>query len=244
MPSRKKAKGQARKAEKEKKQAEQAGAQRRASCKHFIMPENATQDDVIAAHSLLREYFDKFDAIQDEDVNDVEAKTTIAFQTYFKYLQYSDVRKQVFQELILSLGTTECVKEANEKDLATYQFVMRAWPYVNLLSVIIQVLDKFQGPLDAHQVCEFNNVTCPCEMIRFFHRRNSCDCLHEIYYKLKDATTRTIACINCSKAVDVKKTFHCKCEIAQYCSKKCALEYWPNHKEDCNFLTSVRVMQF
>jgi chemotaxis response regulator CheB len=56
MPWRKKAQGQARKVEKERQQADQARAQQRASCKHFTMPENAIQDDLIAAESLLKEH--------------------------------------------------------------------------------------------------------------------------------------------------------------------------------------------
>jgi hypothetical protein len=206
------------------------------------MPENATQEDVIAADSLMIEYIDKLNVIQDEEVNKVEAITKLVDETYIKYFQYSDVRKQVFRELILAYGTEACVEEENGNDLTTYQFTMGAWDFVRLL-VYTAERDKNQGPFDAHSEIEYAkqfNATmrCPREMIRFFHRRNSCDCLHEIYYKLKDTTQRTTFCWNCRQLLDVKKALRCGCGIAKYCSNKCALDYWPRHKENCREVKS------
>jgi hypothetical protein len=242
MPSRKKAKGQARKAEKERQQAKQARAQQRASCEHFTLRENATREDIDAAVSLFKEYIDKLNAIlrSGREVNRSEATSTLDHQTYNKYFQYNDVRKQVFRVLILAEGTTHCVKESNEKDLATHQLPMRAYHFIHLLATI-EVGDKHQGSFDAQSQIEFmeqRNATllCPRETIRFFHRRNSCDCLHEIYFKLKDTTSRTTSCWNCDKLVDIKKAFHCKCDMVKYCSKKCALDFWPEHKERCTNL--------
>jgi hypothetical protein len=235
MPSRKKAQGQARKAEKEKKQAAQAAAQRRASCNHFARPENATQDDLIEAQSLLSEYIvKKLNLIV---FNDFELLDALIDETYDKYFDFDDVRKQVFREAILAEGTAQCVKESNEIDLTKMQVRMRAWDFVQLLAYT-EVWDKNQGTSDAHSRIELvkqlhATVRCPREVVRFFHRRNSCDCLHEVYYKLKDTTKRTTFCCNCPKAVDIKTAFHCKCELYKYCSKKCALGDWPRHKERC-----------
>jgi hypothetical protein len=236
MPSRKKEQGQARKAEKERQACEQARAQQRASCKHVTTPENATQDDIDAAYSLLEEHVDGLNATMRDGRGDNDY-FNLALQTYNKYFQYSDVRKQVFRKVILSQGTAECVKEANEIDLTNMRATMAAYPFVELLAMI-EGRDKNQGYFDAQSEIELvkqlhATAFCPRETVRFFHRRNSCDCLHEIYYKLKDTTQRTFGCSNCAKAVDIKKAFHCKCEVYKYCSKKCALEHSPKHKETC-----------
>jgi hypothetical protein len=91
---------------------------------------------------------------------------------------------------------TECVKESNQTDRTKKQ-AMRAWHIVPLLTMI-EVGEKSQGPFDDQIRIEFAkqcnaSMCCPRETICFFHRRNSCDCLHEVYYnyKLKDATQRT-----------------------------------------------------
>jgi hypothetical protein len=164
----------------------------------------------------------------------------LALQTHNKYYQYSDVRKQVFRELILAYGTEACVEEANEKDLTKMQDTMRAYLFVNLLAYI-EIREKNQGTFDTHSDIEFlkqfcATFHCPRETIRFFHRRNSCDCLHGIYYKLKDTTKRTFGCWNCHQLVDVKKALHCKCELVKYCSKQCVLENYSNHKDFCNII--------
>jgi hypothetical protein len=194
MPSRKKAQGQARKAEKERKAREQARALQRASCEHFTPPENATREDIDAAVSLFKEYIDKLNAIirSGREVNELGATSTLDHQTYNTYFRYNDVRKQVFRELILAEGTAHCVKESNEKDLATHQSPMRAYHFIHLLATI-EVRDKHQGSFDPQSKIEFMEqrnatVLCPRETVRFFHRRNSCDCLHEVYYELKDTT--------------------------------------------------------
>jgi hypothetical protein len=167
-------------------------------------------------------------------------------QTYNKYFEFDDTRKQVFREMILAQGTANCVDEANKKDLTKKQNMMTAWGFVSLLAEI-DIRDKYPDTSDAHSKIEYDKqlnatVRCPRETFRFFHRRNSCDCLHEIYYKLKDTTRRTTFCGNCKHAVDIKKIFHCKCDTAKYCSEKCALDYWPKHKEECERLVQYKSM--
>jgi hypothetical protein len=181
MPSRKKAQGQARKAKKEKQAREQAIAQQRASCKHFTMPENATQEDIDAAERLLAEYIDKLMAIaiHVNVVDDSRAITKLVKDTYHKYFQFNDVRKQVFREAILAYGTESCVIEANEQDLTEEQNMTRTWHFVLLLAYVEGRDKKYQSTFDASEIglAKQINATarCPRETVRLFHRRNSCD---------------------------------------------------------------------
>eukprot|EP00956_Cyclotella_meneghiniana_P003952 scaffold4760_cov54-Cyclotella_meneghiniana.AAC.4 len=74
----------------------------------------------------------------------------------------------------------------------------------------IEVRDKYNGAMNDHVACEVRKclddiVDCPRETLRFFHRRNSCSCLKEIYYKLKDSMKRTAECWSCSQNVDIRK---------------------------------------
>lgn len=171
------------------------------------MPENATKYDIDAAQSLLEEHLNGLNAMQDRGVNCVEAvaKYQLNFQTYNKYFLFNDVRKQVFQEVILVEGTKACVEEASEKDLTLTKehITMRAWRFLSLLAGI-----EYPGTFYANGEIELVKqlhftVRCPRATVRFFHRLISCDCLHEIYYKLKKTTQRTTFCINCAKAVDI-----------------------------------------
>jgi hypothetical protein len=147
MSSRKKAKGQARKAEKERQAREQARAQQRASCKHFTPPENAMQDDIDDAYSLLIEYVNGLNAIQDGDLHEPILK--LVEETYIKYFQYSDVRKQVFQNLILAQGTANCVDEANEN------------------RGCIGKMAKIFFPSNSHEIWGYHRDSTPCEHSKF-----------------------------------------------------------------------------
>lgn len=42
-------------------------------------------------------------------------------------------------------------------------------------------------------------IHCPCLQVCFFHRWNACNCLKDIYYKLKGYTKRTNTCSWCKK---------------------------------------------
>jgi hypothetical protein len=117
MPSRKKAKGRARKAEKEKQAHEQARVQQHASCKHSTILENASGDDKAAVFSLFREHVDKSNnLLQLADCSDQDFMDLFD-ETYSKYSQFNDTRKQVFREIVVAYGTENCVMEANKKDL-------------------------------------------------------------------------------------------------------------------------------
>ena len=78
---------------------------------------------------------------------------------------------------------------------------------------------------------------CPRQTVRFFHRRNSCDCLQELYDKLKETTKKTSLCRYCRKMVETKQLSRCEyCNIVHYCSYDCALANWTKHKVECEIL--------
>eukprot|EP00956_Cyclotella_meneghiniana_P028294 scaffold65295_cov71-Cyclotella_meneghiniana.AAC.7 len=77
-------------------------------------------------------------------------------------------------------------------------------------------------------------MTCPREIVRYFHRNNSCDCLKELYYTLKTTTTRTTHCIVCNCVKEIQQMKQCsKCKRAQYCSQECARAHHQDHKYLC-----------
>eukprot|EP00956_Cyclotella_meneghiniana_P025212 scaffold52187_cov35-Cyclotella_meneghiniana.AAC.1 len=101
----------------------------------------------------------------------------------------------------------------------------------------IEVRDSHGGALSVSMASELqilaNDTFSPRETIRFFHRRNSCDCLKELYYKLKENTARTSFCYNCFESVDIRKMSQCECKLVNYCSYDCAVAHYPKHKVYC-----------
>ena len=107
-----------------------------------------------------------------------------------------------------------------------------------LMMKTIEVRDGYDGDLNIKIIGEihkhFNDTRCsPRETVRLFHRQNSCDCLKELYYKLKENTKRVSPCWNCCKRFDIREISECQCKVAQYCSYDCAVAHWQEHKQNC-----------
>lgn len=105
---------------------------------------------------------------------------------------------------------------------------------------MIEIRDEHLGAFDWYGTIflkirsSFDDIgACPREIIRFFHRRNSCDCLKEIYYKLKDQTQRTTVCLTCHKIKNIREMIQCgDCKLQCWCSRECQVaDKW--HDEDC-----------
>lgn len=234
MPSRKKAQGKARKAKRE------AAASR---CFH-LGERNWMPDDAIAVNELYIELaFQNQSAVPgpEDYARDLILLTNCI---YDKYYQLSDERKGLFQRRLLAAGTSACLAAANQIDLTKECFDDA--DRLLLLIQTIEVRDKYNGAYNGTIHLEiqapFNDIVrCPREIVRFFHRRNLCDCLQAIYYKLKETTKRTAGCWGCLKMVDIINMSRCiRCEMAQYCSYECATANWPNHKEECKEWRKLR----
>jgi hypothetical protein len=178
--------------------------------------------------------FDHLHQLNDEDFNR-ENFVSLFLELVFKYHPFNKGSKQALREMLVANGTAACV-ESGQNDLTKDDKLAVAFRFRELL-IFTEVVDKF-GAIDENTIFselskQFLTIICPREIIRFFHRNNNCDCLHEIYYNLKDTTMRTTNCHNCIESFDVRKVFHCECSMVVYCSRECALAHWSIHKYEC-----------
>ena len=248
MPSRKKAQGQARKA----KQAATAASVARGSgnptnanlvqCNHLgehIYDFSRDDWSVADARNIVFDgYTSKVNVIEDDTLS----KEIIELANDFydnNYRRFSDIRKDLFRQIILAMGTECCLLSFAEDE----QKYRRFFSYLFLMH-IIEVRDRYNGAWGDNiftEIVRYSNDFCPRVAVGFFHRQNSCDCLQEMYYKLKETYERTSWCWNCSKAVDIKLFKECTvCKLANYCSYECAVADWPKHKRICRVITKYR----
>eukprot|EP00956_Cyclotella_meneghiniana_P031310 scaffold81874_cov50-Cyclotella_meneghiniana.AAC.1 len=159
---------------------------------------------------------------------------------YNKYFQFSDAGKELFRKIIIARGTEVVIYKSEQTDLLKESTVGGIFHHV-LMMKTIEVRDGYDGDLNIKIIGEihkhFNDTRCsPRETVRLFHRQNSCDCLKELYYKLKENTKRMSKCWNCRERVDIREISECQCQVAQYCSYDCAVAHWPQHKQSCERL--------
>ena len=75
------------------------------------------------------------------------------------------------------------------------------------------------------------------DVIKFLRKRNTCDCLKAKYTLSKRRSKRLGVCNSCQKTFDKRLLKLCgHCKIGQYCSIDCQSHAWPGHKSECKFL--------
>ena len=117
---------------------------------------------------------------------------------YHKYHQLGDARKELFRGMILAAGTKLCLDAFKEKDLTKVKTILCSTAIDKHLMMMstIEMRDRCNSEYDENieleiAGCMVDFMACPCQTIRFFHRRISCDCLQETYYILKEITKKT-----------------------------------------------------
>lgn len=182
MPSKKKARGRARR--EEKKNAAEAKCAVTKPCNsrnemfdHFILPANCTEADIIECLNLYSELMLKVNIAE----TTWETKFRALNEIYPKYRGYSDRMKTVFRGLLLYDGTEAILKQASREDLSespTIEFAL--CPCFALLYIEIRDGNSNPGAGDStystyHRNIEINKtlqdlVSCPREIVKFFHR--------------------------------------------------------------------------
>ena len=260
MPSRKKAQGKVRKQKgvdqssdplnndadsqacaRKEKQRSNADSQ---ACMHYGRQhmKDWSLDDVDAANKLANEFSLKciISLIATKDSKQALGNLDrLNHEVYHEYCQFNNNSKKLFKEIMIVKGTTACIAAAKQTDLSKMPFLSGTLPYVCII-LTIEARDRYNEVINNRvagevRTCLVDITHCPRETVRFFHRRNSCGCLKELYYKLKESTQRTAACWNCMNIVEIRKLSRClHCKVAQYCSYDCAVAHWQVvHKGEC-----------
>ena len=241
MPSRKKAKGKARKAEKSKQQQQQHiyGS---SACSHGLRS-NIVDHEMDLCLTLCKDLDDQFNEMMRDEVFKSDILFEIVMDLYEKYREsiFSvDSIKAVCRRVLHFGGTAAVLSEANTTDSSQNSVILSPQPYLFML-VHIEFMEHEQGAaFDRTKMiwkghCILKHImTCTREIVRFFHRNSLCDCLKQLYYDLKVTTERTTYCANCNEIKDLRGLQECsKCKKAYYCSKDCAVAHHKCHKIDC-----------
>ena len=70
-------------------------------------------------------------------------------------------------------------------------------------------------------------------LIRFLAKRASCDCLQEMYKRVKTHTKMGV-CYHCESYKEFMTLGECgRCGVAHYCNRNCQVADWPNQKSYC-----------
>eukprot|EP00956_Cyclotella_meneghiniana_P025298 scaffold52573_cov23-Cyclotella_meneghiniana.AAC.1 len=225
MPSKKKARARARKTVK--------ASRNQSTCEHIAVA-SIPEGDANACAAFLDDYdstfLDGINLINQGDHSYVGLVSKFASYMSLKYNQYSyifghGIREEFIQKHIILTGTHRLtLSKLDFKDIIPLLYLEMQHRAFN---------DTDEMEVELHRVFA-DIIHCPRQILRFFHRRNSCNCLKKGYYELKDTTKRTAACFECGEVKDIRTLYRCSgCNVAQFCSNECSASHWPKHKKDC-----------
>ena len=79
------------------------------------------------------------------------------------------------------------------------------------------------------------------DLLKFYRKRTSCKCLKKMHLEARTSTPKMGKCMNCSEQKERVALSVCsECMVTQYCSRKCQVADWPEHKRECNIVVSAR----
>jgi len=80
------------------------------------------------------------------------------------------------------------------------------------------------------------------DIIKFFHKRSTCQCLKKIYLQERVKSRRAV-CKSCKVRKERSQLYLCAgCLYFYYCSEECQAAEWPVHQEKCYTLRGRRLI--
>ena len=270
MPSRKKAKGQARKAAKVKKEEEllaekvkkdeefvrefvrvqiqrlQVNNQRSVPtiCMHGFdpFPNNHVCSKFIRAFS--REYYKCLHNIYTDGLEDervfIECLLKARESTQDEYSEVWNSADKIKQ--VISYFLYNGTMLILDGDDNYFDSAMFARFFEQWLKVKVQ---QSQACIDWPKVLECVIALCKRALLKYFWRRIRCSCLDEKYEEVKSIPKKGVCfnlyCRHPERVLDHIKLRCCsRCRSVTYCSRECQAEDWTLHKEFCDEVAAAR----
>ena len=77
---------------------------------------------------------------------------------------------------------------------------------------------------------------CYRSLVKYFAKQTPCNCLDELYAQVRSTTPKMGHCFGCRQTKERTTLFICTgCERSTYCSKACQIAHVPKHKDDCKY---------
>ena len=255
MPSRKKAKGKARKAAKEAKdesRAVAAAGQRQEGSLEAQMQglqiNHITYVDCKHGCPLLSDseakiYVEFIETFMDTFIsqnNVAEAFITAQEVTEERYPSMYSSKLEAVISMLLARGTQMILDGGVDNDTAGL-YAMLAFFFEDFMAVEVRKTKAAPCPTKLLELKNADDHT----LVSFCRKRIPCDCLDEKYKKVKSVKKMGWCCNKtCSlpgRKVERSKMLCCtQCGEANYCSVECQRAHWKDHKKNCGMAAEMK----
>ena len=259
MPSRKRAKGKARKAK-----------ARESNCNLILHNDNVCRHgcDIISKDDICYKFVEQLEMEMKTLMDLSEGSNSLSFTTdILKRLKASkeydmiwndnsEETQQKLQSLFINLGTNLLLRDEKDRSIvlanAVVGFEAIAQMNFGMAAAVAMVVvschhrydvTKALTVLKSRTALRDLNDGLQYDIIKFFHKRTSCRCLEKLYLEER-AKSRQAACWHCKVRKERSQLYLCSaCSYFHYCSKHCQAADWPdNHQRKCKMLSSHRLL--
>ena len=258
MPSRKKAKGKARKAAKEAKAKEEesqavvevAADQRQKESLETQMQQLAI-DNVTSQQcrhgcpslstdekKICLEFIDAFIAAFNSQEDVGGSFTTATQATAIEYADVYSSKLDTVVSMFLASGTQRILDGDNRQ---AQQYAALACYYEEYMAVTVLKTKAIVNTIKVTELLRADDHT----LVSFYRKRIPCSCLDEKYKEVKSVTKMGL-CFNpsCSlpdRKVERSKMLSCtRCRHTNYCSVECQRANWNRHREVCGMAAEMK----
>ena len=255
MPSRKKAKGKARKAAKKAKAKEESEAvmevaadqrqegtleahmQRLAisnatteECWHGLLP---SSDEVKICGDFINAFLAVFrsEVLSGDDVG--QCFVTAHDATKGEYANVYDSKLYIVISMLLSSGTQYILE--GENNATSQLYASFACHFEEYMAVKVLKTKAIFSWTKIYELCDADDHT----LVSYYRKRIPCSCLDEKYKEVKSVKKMgwcfNPSCIHPDGRVERSNMFCCtRCGDVNYCSVECQKNHWKKHREVCD----------
>lgn len=233
MPSsRKKKKGQARKAKMIEDEAALREEERAKTCLHGCPPMDAAQGqqcvDFVGAYRNAN-----FPTQQCSASTGVDKAVCATFNSH-PHVWNDDNARETIKRFIVGSVTKRLQSDHGVSDNMIWRHQIDSYCVMNLEgSIRSEANGVIRG--DSESLRELRNVASGCErsLLRFYRKRIPCTCLDDMSSEAKKLPKMGV-CNYCRESKEYKSLMDCSlCKQSHYCSRTCQELHWMEHKSLC-----------
>ncbi|KAL7534451.1 hypothetical protein ACHAWF_004839 [Thalassiosira exigua] len=241
MPSRKRNKGRARKANRQAQSKATLSTQEQdVDCLHGRPPQLPdAEHPVYQFVKALCDYGDSFlgatclfASLGRGWATMVDGMSDVINCTFDKFPEVwsNDLNRAMAKHHIIASATRSLLNGADYSDLLEARY----------LTIAVHALENYEpdtrysiGGMEMLRMTDLLDRRCDRAFLKFYSKRTPCSCLEDRFESIL-SKPKTGRCSHCYEKKEVGELQVCgRCKMHQYCSRRCQSLRWPDHKAEC-----------
>lgn len=149
--------------------------------------------------------------------------------------------REMAVSILTTMGTNMLLATETKQNERAESWAIRIAKAINVLEN--HSGGSFEKTINSRRVAmkrrDLSSIDCNCsskrDTLKFFSKRVSCSCLQGLYQEARKSMPKMGICYGCVKETERVELSVCsRCMVMQYCSRKCQVAHWPQHKVECD----------